>query len=98
MNCPSCRTLVYVSETKCPCCGKSITPRDTKGKPYGWDVTYEYRTNMGIATGSVNRVGPLSKARMAARLKSCFLRIVSERPIATQADYFRAYGDAKMRM
>jgi len=100
MNCPSCRTLIYVTEQKCPACGwYPAKPSPAGVKPFGWEITYEYRNKLGaIARGQLHRAGPLSKARMAARLKSCFMSIVEERHVATKADYMRAFGDCATRM
>lgn len=99
--CPKCECRYYPEvETRCPVCGYyPPPPLPPRVKPFGWDVSFEYRGEGGqISTKMVHRVGPISKARRAARLHSGFIRITEERHITTEAGYRAAYGNYDQRM
>ena len=68
-------------------------------KPYGWEITYEARVSMAMTEErTVNRVGGVAKARMAARLSVGFVKIVNERAIETREKYIGAFGNHNVRM
>jgi len=66
-------------------------------QPYGHAAIVEVRTADGFKTKAVRRIGPRRAVERAARLTSCFVRIVEVEEYPTKESYEAVFGVDRRR-